>query len=71
MSGLATWCNRVGHHRGKERDEAGNLIPMPFDHWEAELIVGMTQLALTYGCRLRDSGILSGDPPATAAPGGS
>jgi hypothetical protein len=65
MSGVATWCNRVGHHRARgERDGAGDLLAVPLEHWEAELVVGISQLVLVYAERLRSKGVL----PNTAAP---
>jgi hypothetical protein len=53
LSGLATYLNRVGHHRSRsERDADGDLTEMPLDHWEAELAVASTQVALAYVIRL-------------------
>lgn len=56
MAGLATYLNRVGHHRDRgDRDSAGDLALMPAEHWEAELGVTATQMAIAYLLRL--------DPP--------
>lgn len=54
FSGLATYCNKIGHHRSKE-----DLQQMPLDHWEAELVVATTQFVLAYALRLRSTGTLS------------
>jgi len=62
FSGLATFCNRVGHHRDRnERDVDGNLVPMPLDHWEADLVLGAAQFILAYAMRLRATEILGLD----------
>lgn len=47
FSGLATYCNKIGHHRSRDDRQQ-----MPLDHWEAELVVAATQFALTYALRL-------------------
>jgi hypothetical protein len=47
ISGLATYCNKIGHHRSRD-----DLQQMPLDHWEAELVVATTQFVLTYAFRL-------------------
>lgn len=63
LSGLATYCNRIGHHRDRaERDSSGDLHPMPLDHWEADLVLGAAQFLLTYAIRLRQAGILRDAP---------
>lgn len=60
FSGFATYCNRVGHHRDRvERDGEGDLLPMPLDHWEAELAVAQAHTLVAYAIRLRSSGDLS------------
>jgi len=67
FSGIATYCNRVGHHRNRsERNTAGDLSPMPLDHWEADLMVGAAQFVLTYALRLRSAGTLVEPAPPTA-----
>jgi hypothetical protein len=53
FSGLATYCNKIGHHRSRD-----DLQQMPLDHWEAELVLAATQFVLTYALRLRTSGVL-------------
>lgn len=56
ISGLATYLNRVGHHRSRDqRDPDGDLAIMPVDHWEAELAVASTQIALSYLLRIGGS----------------
>ena len=62
FSGISTFINKVGHHRSKkERDENNQLIFMPLDHYEAEIIQLMTHLVLVYLERLKASGTLKGD----------
>ena len=64
MSGIATWANRVGHHRDRsQRDAEGDLVVVPLDHWEAEIALAQIQLALTYALRLRASGLLLENVP--------
>jgi hypothetical protein len=63
FSGLATYSNRIGHHRSKiERDHTGGLQQIPLDHWEAELVVGATQFLLAYALRLRSTDLLNLKP---------
>ena len=71
LSGFATYCNRIGHHRERQnRNDAGDLPVMPLDHWEADLAVAVAQYLLTYASRLRDNGVLSTTPPpVTSAEG--
>ncbi len=70
LSGLATYCNRVGHHRSRQdRADSGDLAQMPVDHWEADLVLGAAQFLLTYAKRLRLAGILA-DPPPKAGDSG-
>ena len=53
LSGHCSFLNRVGHHRDREpQDPTGELLRMPLGQWEAELIVGATQLLLAYALRL-------------------
>jgi hypothetical protein len=66
FSGMATFCNKVGHHRSRdERNAAGDLPQMPLDHWEAELAVGAAQFVTAYALRLRAAGLLAEAPPAS------
>jgi len=52
IAGHCTYLNKVGHHRARnERNEAGDLIEMPVDHWEAELAVTASHLWLAYVLR--------------------
>lgn len=53
IAGLAMFLNKVGHHRSRtERDASGDLLQSPVDHYEAEILVAMTQLILAYVQRL-------------------
>jgi hypothetical protein len=71
LSGFATYCNRIGHHRERQnRNDAGDFPVMPLDHWEADLAVAVAQYLLTYASRLRSNGLLSTTPlPATSEEG--
>lgn len=63
LSGFATFCNKVGHHRSRdERDAAADLAQMPLDHWETELALGIAQFLTTYALRIRSSGLLNEQP---------
>lgn len=67
LSGFATYCNKVGHHREREnRNDSGDLPVMPLDHWEADLAVAVAQYLLTYAFRLRSNGVLTTPPPPVA-----
>lgn len=62
FSGISTFLNKVGHHRSKdERDVSDQLIFMPLDHYEAEIMQLMTQLVVVYLERLKASGTLKVD----------
>jgi len=62
FSGISTFLNKVGHHRSKhERDENDQLILMPLDHYEAEIMQLITHLVVVYLERLRASGTLEVD----------
>jgi hypothetical protein len=53
IAGVATYLNKVGHHRSRtERDATGDLVQSSVDHYEAEILVAMTQLILAYIQRL-------------------
>jgi len=68
FAGMATYCNKVGHHRSRdERNASEDLPQMPLDHWEADLAVGAAQFVTAYALRLRMSGILGDAPPAPTA----
>ncbi len=68
LSGFATYCNKVGHHREREnRNDSGDLPVMPLDHWEADLAVAVAQYLLTYAFRLRSNGVLTTPPPPVAS----
>ena len=67
LSGLATYCNRVGHHRDRvDRNAAGDLSAMPLEHWETDVVLGSAQFVLAYAVRLRGAGILKEPPPPVA-----
>ena len=62
FSGVSTFLNKIGHHRSKDqRDENGQLILMPLDHYEAEIMQLITHLVMVYLERLRVSGTLKVD----------
>ncbi len=72
LSGFATYCNKVGHHREREnRNDSGDLPVMPLDHWEADLAVAVAQYLLTYAFRLRSNGVLATTPPPVTSAEGS
>lgn len=72
LSGFATYCNKIGHHRERQqRDDTGDLLVMPLDHWEAELAVAVAQYLLTYASRLRSNEVLTATPPAETSAEGS
>jgi len=53
IAGIAYYLNKVGHHRSRtELDEHGNWKESPVDHYEAEVLVSMTQLLVAYLARL-------------------
>lgn len=67
FSGSATYCNKVGHHRDRgHRDDTGELLAMPLDHWEADLAIAIALYLLTYIHRLQSNGSLTTTPPETA-----
>jgi hypothetical protein len=68
LSGFATFCNRIGHHRERSsRDGSGDLATMPLDHWEADIAVALAQYVLTYASRLRMGHVLAEAPPVGKA----
>ncbi len=54
ISGVSTYLNMVGHHRNSRQKENGNLPRVPIDQYEAELLVAVSQLVVTYLERLRE-----------------
>lgn len=63
LSGFATFCNKIGHHRSRnERNASDDLAQMPLDHWEADLALGIAQLVTAYALRLRSGGVLAEQP---------
>jgi hypothetical protein len=70
LSGFATYCNKIGHHRERQnRNDAEDFPVMPLDHREADLAVAVAQYLLTCASRLRSDGVLSTTPPTTSAEG--
>lgn len=62
ISGVATYCNKVGNHRSRDdRDASDDLQQMPLDHWETDLVVGLAQFVTAYALRLRTAGLLTED----------
>ncbi|WP_190919328.1 hypothetical protein [Paenibacillus sabuli] len=60
LAGVSTYLNKVGHHRNSKLKENGNLATVPLDQYEAELMLGISQLVVTYLERLKaDRGTLS------------
>lgn len=69
FSGMAMYCNKIGHHRSRNEKDAGDALPqMPLDQWEADLAVGAAQFVTAYALRLRSSGILADASAADATP---
>lgn len=67
LSGVAMFCNKIGHHRSRtERNASDDLVQMPLDHWEADLVLGAAQFATTYALRLRQAGLLTEQPTPPA-----
>lgn len=49
FAGLSTYLNKVGHHRNSAEKDAEGLLPLvQIDHYEAELMVSVTQMIVTY-----------------------
>jgi hypothetical protein len=51
LSGFGTYLNRVGHHKDRLPDEAGDFQAMPVDSWEAETAVATAHLLLALALR--------------------
>lgn|GEM_PF-4790927 len=57
FAGVSTYLNKVGHHRDKQaRDERGIRPPIHVDQAEADLMVAITQLTVTYIEIIREQG---------------
>ncbi|WP_258297652.1 hypothetical protein [Paenibacillus peoriae] len=55
LTGVSTYLNKVGHHRhSRMNSEIDNLTPVPVDSYETELMLGITQLVVTYLERLKE-----------------
>lgn len=54
ISGISTYLNMIGHHRNSHQKENGNLPRVPIDQFEAELMVSICHLLVTYLERLRE-----------------
>ncbi|MEC0244148.1 hypothetical protein P4H66_30505 [Paenibacillus dokdonensis] len=52
LTGVSTYLNKVGHHRNSKIKDNGNLPAVPVDQYEAELMVGVSHLVVTYLERL-------------------
>lgn len=61
FSGISTFLNKVGRHRSKNERENDQLVLMPMDHYEAEIMQLMTHLVVVYLERLKASGTLKLD----------
>lgn len=48
ITGVSTYLNKVGHHRNSKQKDNGNLVPIAIDNYEAELLLGISQLIVTY-----------------------
>jgi hypothetical protein len=55
ISGHVSLLNKVGHHRSRASDDAGDHPLMPLDQWEAELAVANSELLLAMAIRLLES----------------
>lgn len=47
ITGVSTYLNRVGHHRNSKLKDNGNLTTIPLNQYEAELMLGISQLVVT------------------------
>jgi hypothetical protein len=56
LSGVSTYLNKIGHHRNIKRSENGNLETIPLNQYEAEIMLSITQLVVTYIERIRNDG---------------
>ncbi|MEF3302499.1 hypothetical protein [Paenibacillus sp. GYB003] len=54
ITGVSTYLNKVGHHRNSKMKDNGNLTSVPLDQYEAELLISITQLVVTYLERLKE-----------------
>jgi hypothetical protein len=54
LAGVSTYLNKVGHHRNSKLKDNGNLTYIPLDQYEAELMLSISQLIVTYLERLRN-----------------
>ncbi|SFM42120.1 hypothetical protein SAMN03159341_13222 [Paenibacillus sp. 1_12] len=53
LAGTSTYLNKIGHHRNSKQKDDGNLATIPLDQYEAELMMGISQLVVTYLEKLR------------------
>ncbi|GMK39061.1 hypothetical protein PCCS19_21150 [Paenibacillus sp. CCS19] len=56
LTGVSTYLNKIGHHRNSAHRENGNLPPVAVDQYEAELLLGISQLVVTYLEKLKPNG---------------
>lgn len=54
ITGVSTYLNKVGHHRNSKQKDNGNLAPIPLDQYETEIMLGISQLVVTYLERLSE-----------------
>lgn len=54
FSGVATYLNKVGHHRESKYGEGGTKSSIPLDHYEVELMLAISHLVVTYLERIRE-----------------
>ncbi|KAF6583121.1 hypothetical protein [Paenibacillus sp. EKM211P] len=53
FSGIATYLNKVGHHRESKQLEDGLKTTIPLDQYEVELLLAISHLTVTYLERIR------------------
>lgn len=53
FSGVATYLNKIGHHRESKHGEDGTKSSIPIDHFEVELMLAISHLVVTYLERIR------------------
>lgn len=53
LASNAGLISHLGRHLDWETDSVGERQPVPVEYWEAELLLAVTQLLLTYALRLR------------------
>lgn len=56
LTGVATYLNKIRHHRNSVLSENGSLPPVAVDQYETELLLGISQLVVTYLEKLKTDG---------------